>query len=301
MTALVDGPSTEALQRYVGRSAAPRREAPLPVNTAMIRHWTDVFGHPSADGSAPAAMLPVWTSRGLDPRPPVTPDAAEPALLAALAEHGFTGVVATQSEHEYVRPLRDGDVLTADSVVESVSGRKVTALGHGHFVTVLTTYRDQDGEAVGRLRLTTLRFAPATKAAPAATGPRPRPSIGPDNEFFWDGVGAGELRIQRCAGCSTLRHPPRPMCPVCTSLEWDVLVAEGEGTLFSFVVAHHPPQPGIPTPYVIALVELDEGVRFLANLVEVEPDDVRVGSRVRLEFRDYDGLRLPQFVPAEKE
>src|SRR5690606_31756046 len=111
----------------------------------------------------------------------------------------------------------------------------------------------------------------------------------------------GELRIQRCAACSTVRHPPRPMCPSCNSLAWDVVVASGEGTLFSYVVAHHPPQPGIPAPYVIALVELPEGIRFLANLVDIDPADVRVGMPVRLTFRDYDGLRLPQFVLAEEE
>ena len=130
---------------------------------------------------------------------------------------------------------------------------------------------------------------------------RPRPSIGPDNAFFWAGVEAGELRIQRCAGCSALRHPPRPMCPVCNSLEWDAVVSAGRGTLFSYVIAHHPPQPGIPGPYVIALAELDEGTRFLANLVDVEPDDVRIGMPIRVTFREYDGLRLPQFVPAESE
>jgi uncharacterized OB-fold protein len=300
MSAPVDGPPIEALQSFVGLPAAPPRSAPLPVNAAMIRHWVDVFGNPPADGTAPAAMLPVWTARGLDPRPPITPDAAEPALLAALAEHGFTGVVATQSEHEYLRPLGVGDVLTAYTVIESVSAQKTTALGPGYFVTVLTTYRDQADEEVGRLRLTTLRFAPRATAA-TELGARPRPSIGPDNAFFWEGAAAGELRIQRCGGCGTLRHPPRPMCPVCNSLVWDVVVASGRAALFSFVIAHHPPQPGIPAPYVIALAELEEGVRFLANLVDIDPDAVRVGMPLQVEFRDYGDLRLPQFVPTERQ
>ena len=89
----------------------------------------------------------------------------------------------------------------------------------------------------------------------------------PDTQFFWDGVREQRLLIQRCDGCGALRHPPRPMCPRCHSLEWDTIEASGRGTVFSFVMPHHPPLPWFDGPYVVALVELEEGTRLVTNLV----------------------------------
>src|SRR5262245_9028678 len=95
----------------------------------------------------------------------------------------------------------------------------------------------------------------------------PRPRQNQDSAFFWDGVAKGELRIQRCSGCELLRHPPRPMCPRCQSLDWDHAVASGRGTVYSFVVHHHPPVYGLEVPFTVALVELEEGTRIVGNLV----------------------------------
>ena len=69
------------------------------------------------------------------------------------------------------------------------------------------------------------------------------PSMTADTQFFWDGVKAHQLLIQRCAGCGRLRHPPRPMCPSCHSLEWETVEASGSGTVYSFVMPRHPPVP----------------------------------------------------------
>ena len=80
---------------------------------------------------------------------------------------------------------------------------------------------------------------------------RPRPVVNDDNRFFWEGVERGELLIQRCSGCGELRHPPRPMCPSCHSLEWDAVRASGRGTVHSYVVPHHPRLPAFPEPYVV--------------------------------------------------
>jgi uncharacterized OB-fold protein len=119
-----------------------------------------------------------------------------------------------------------------------------------------------------------------------------------DTQFFWDGANEGRLLIQRCDGCATLRHPPRPMCPNCHSLEWEVIDASGRGTVYSFVMPRHPPLPFFDDGYIVVLVELEEGVRLVSNLVDVEPDDVSIGMPVHVRFDAFDGdVVLPVFVP----
>jgi uncharacterized OB-fold protein len=128
---------------------------------------------------------------------------------------------------------------------------------------------------------------------------RPRPAITHDNEFFWRGVQEGKLLIQRCS-CGRLRHPPGPMCPVCHSLEWDSVEASGRGSVYSFVVAHHPPIPPFEYPNVVALVALAEGTRIVSNLRGVELDEVEVGMPVRAEFVELEeGRNFLQFRPDE--
>jgi len=130
----------------------------------------------------------------------------------------------------------------------------------------------------------------------------PRPTADRDSAFFWEGVEAGELRIQRCTACRALRHPPGPMCPGCHGLDWDWAVSAGRGTVHSFVVHHHPPVPGFEPPFVVALVELDEGTRLVANLGGIAPAAVEVGLPVVVEFvrvEGADGWALPRFRPAE--
>jgi hypothetical protein len=133
--------------------------------------------------------------------------------------------------------------------------------------------------------------------SPPATR-HPRPSITRDNAFFWDGVAHGKLLLQRCA-CGRLRHPPGPACPSCHSFEWKAEQASGSGRVYSYVVAHHPPVPPFAYPNPIALVELDEGVRVVANLVGVSPDAIRVGLPVVCEIVEVEpGFRLPRFRPS---
>lgn len=120
-----------------------------------------------------------------------------------------------------------------------------------------------------------------------------------DTRFFWDGLEERKLLIQRCAGCATLRHPPRPMCPRCNALAWEPIAASGRGTVYSFVMPKHPPMPFMGDPYIVALVELDEGVRLVSNLCDVAPEQATIGMPVELFFAEFDdGLVLPQFRPA---
>ena len=128
---------------------------------------------------------------------------------------------------------------------------------------------------------------------------RPRPAVTEDTAFYWEGAARGELLLQRCSACGTLRHPPTPGCPSCRGLTWDPTAAVGRGVVYSFVVLHPPLVPGVDTGTVVAVVELDEGPRVVTNVVETTPDDVRVGLPVELCFESLgDGAVLPQFRPA---
>lgn len=125
------------------------------------------------------------------------------------------------------------------------------------------------------------------------------PTPAHDNQFFWDGLKEKKLLIQRCTGCGTLRHPPRPMCPRCNALGWDTVTASGRGTVHSFVMPKHPPLPFMPDDYIVALVDLEEGIRLVSNLCDVAPADATIGMPVELFFAEFDaGLVLPQWKPA---
>ncbi len=126
------------------------------------------------------------------------------------------------------------------------------------------------------------------------------PSASLDTQFFWDGIQQHKLLIQRCTACGELRHPPRPMCATCHSLEWDSVEASGRGTLYSYCVQRHPLLPWQTDASIVGLVELEEGTRLVANLIDVDPDDVRIGSAVRVTFETFDGdLVLPAFTPED--
>ncbi|MGV4981762.1 bifunctional MaoC family dehydratase N-terminal/OB-fold nucleic acid binding domain-containing protein [Streptomyces sp. NRAIS4] len=292
------------LKAYEGRPAAVAGVGKDPVNAPMIRHWCEAMGdtnpaYSGPDAIAPPTMLQVWTMGGLSGHEGRT--GAYDELLGLLDESGCTSVVATDCEQEYVRPLRPGDQVTFDSVIESVSDRKTTKLGTGYFVTTRTDVR-ADGDLVGTHRFRILKYAPARRKPPA---PRPRPVVNRDNAGFWQGVAEHRLLIQRCTDCGTLRHPWLPGCNACGCLDWDTVEAIGEGTVHSYVVMHHPPFPAFDPPYAVGLVELTEGVRMVSNVTGVPYDKVRIGLPVRVEFRTYEdaegALVLPVFRAVEGE
>jgi uncharacterized OB-fold protein len=231
--------------------------------------------------------------------------------MALLDEGGFTSVVATNCDQHYERPLVPGDRLEVTSTIDSVSGEKATGLGVGHFITTRQEYTDQNGSVVATMLFRILKFRPrpaADKAtAPSATKPaepgarprRPRPALTQDNRFFFEGAKEHKLLIQRCTNCGTLRHPPRPACANCRSFEWDTVTASGRGTVYSFVVNHYPQVPAFDYPLVVALVELEEGTRLVANVAGISPDDMAIGLPVVATFEQFDDdLTLPVFHPA---
>jgi uncharacterized protein len=323
-----------AAARIAAFGESAPRAAPDPVNLPMIRHWVQAMGDTnpvytdaaaaarSVHGGlvAPPAMTQVWTMRGLQPAAGEDAagegtaggeDPADPLSLmsAALDEAGFTSVVATNSEQEYYRYLRLGEHVTVRSSLEGVTGPKQTALGEGWFVTTRSTWY-VGTEAVASMKFRILKFRPAgSSAPPEPPEPAPgalrlvraepgadvlRPVVSPDTAFFWEGTARHELRIQRCGGCGTLRHPPGAMCPVCGFARPEYSVAAGTGEVYSYVVHHHPPVPGRQLPIVIVLVQLTEGVRMVGELVGTDPERVRIGLPVRITFIEVDGeLTLP--------
>lgn len=123
-----------------------------------------------------------------------------------------------------------------------------------------------------------------------------RPVVNRDNAYFFEGTAKGELRIQRCNACGALRHPPGPACPECGAFDRGHVVAAGEGTVFSYLVHHAPQVPGKELPLTIALVDLDEGVRMVAEMT----GPVEIGDRVRVGWnRVDDELTLPIWTKVE--
>ncbi|MER5385298.1 bifunctional MaoC family dehydratase N-terminal/OB-fold nucleic acid binding domain-containing protein [Streptomyces sp. NPDC002688] len=333
------------LKGYEGRAATVGGVGKDPVNAPMIRHWCEAMGdtNPAYDGPdavAPPTMLQAWTMGGLGGH--TGRSGAYDELLRLLDGAGYTSVVATDCEQEYLRPLRPGDRITFDAVIESVSGRKTTKLGTGFFITTRMDIR-AGGELAGTHRFRILKYVPAHRnpkgragagdssstvgpnavgsstAKPSTAGlkaagssaaeaksagvnsgkakrRRPRPVINRDNAGFWEGVERHRLLIQRCTACGTLRFPWLPGCGACGSPDWDTVESCGEGTVYSYVVMHHPPFPAFDPPYAVGLIELAEGVRIVSNVAGVPHDQVRIGLPVRLEFQRYDEeLELPVF------
>ncbi|MEU7602366.1 OB-fold domain-containing protein [Streptomyces sp. NPDC040724] len=286
------------LAAFEGRPAATGGRGKDPVNEPMIRHWCEAMGdanpaYTGPDAIAPPTMLQAWTMGGLSGHSDRS--SAYDELFALLDGAGFTSVVATDCEQEYLRPLRPGDAITFDAVIESVSPRKTTKLGTGHFVTTRMDVQ-ADGELAGTHRFRILKYAPAARREKKPEVRRPRPVVNRDNQGFWDGVQEHKLLIQRCTSCATLRFPWLPGCNACASPDWDTVEACGAGTVFSYVVMHHPPFPAFDPPYAVALVELAEGVRMISNITGVPYDKVRIGLPVQLEFlRVDDDLELPVF------
>jgi uncharacterized protein len=277
---------------------------------------------------APPTMLQAWIMRGLRAsldteraraNGEAGGDSASDQLMRVLDEAGFTSVVATNCDQHYVRPLVPGDEIEATSIIDSVSGEKATGLGVGHFLTTRLEFRDQHGELVATMLFRILKFRPQPKPAEpgakaepgikaeagagAAQGPaprpkRPRPALTQDNRFFFEGAKEHKLLIQRCTNCGVLRHPPRPACANCRSFDWDTVTASGRGTIYSYVVNHYPQVPAFDYPLVVALVELEEGTRLVANVAGITPESIAIGMPVVAHFEAFDDeLTLPVFRP----
>jgi uncharacterized OB-fold protein len=134
--------------------------------------------------------------------------------------------------------------------------------------------------------------------------PRPfriLPAVDDSNRHFWTGGAAGELRFLRCRACGHWIHPPAPICPACLGRDVAPAAVSGRGQVATFTVNHQPWIPGFEPPYVVAIVELEEqpGLRLTTNIVNCEPDAVKIGMAVRVLFEEREEVYLPLFEPAE--
>jgi len=311
----------ESLRADVGKTTG----APLPardaVNQAMIRHWSDAmedfnpcyidpeFAAKSIHGEivAPPAMLNAWGMAGL--HPPASYRNRGIETYAKLDAAGYTSVVATNSEHDYARYVKLGETLHQSGQVTDVSEEKATALGTGHFVTTVTEYTNDAGEVVGAMTFRILKFKPGTgrmaaadtaRPAPEARPKRPQPGVSRDTKFFWEGIAAGELRIQQCP-CGALHHPPMVRCPRCGAYDLGWVVASGRGRVYSHVEPVHPKIPSFDYPLIVGLIELEEGTRLLSNVIDVEEEFVEIGMDVELVIQEMNGVELPVFRPVRPE
>lgn len=127
---------------------------------------------------------------------------------------------------------------------------------------------------------------------------QPIPNV--ETKPFWDGCAREQFLLQRCAACKAYRHPPGPICSRCLSDRFEWLPASGTGTVYSFTVVREQGAPGWNelVPYVLTVVELDEGPHVLTNLVNIEPEQVKIGMPVEVTFAALaDGMKLPVFRP----
>lgn len=296
--------------KAIGESAS--REARDLVNQPMVNNWVEALGdrnpvyvdaaaaeavHGGSGTVAPPSMAQVWTMYGLDP----ARDPADPlyATMAMLDEAGFTSVIATNCEQTYDRYLRPGEQVRVTNRLESVVGPKTTALGEGYFATTRNTWYVGD-EQVATMLFRVLKFRPPRvepepqRVEPVETSAVLRPQVNRDTAFFWEGTRLGELRVQRCGACGAGRHPPGPACPRCGALRPTYDVVSGRGTVYSYVVHRHPPVPGRELPLLLVLVELDEGVRMVGELLDADPEAVKIGAPVEVAWhRVDDDLTIP--------
>lgn len=294
---------SSGIEQILASGRSKPRTGRDPVNQPMIRHWVDAIGdanpiytdeaaaraagHPGV--VAPPAMIQVWTMMGLGGERPADDPLGK--VMELFDGAGYVGVVATNCEQTYHRYLRPGEEVSVTAEVTDIVGPKQTGLGEGYFITQKIRWWVGE-ENVADMNWRILKFLPKDRAESVAVpedldpDKMMRPSWSRDSKYFWDGVAAHELRIQRRPDGS-LQHPPVPAVWKDKSETTDYVVSSGKGTVFSYVVHHAPKVPGRSLPFVIALVELEEGVRMLGELRGVDAAAVKIGMPVRATFLDF--------------
>ena len=307
----------EEIYSFVGQVVYPTTPAPDDINETMIRQWSEILGETNpayldaewaANSSrghtiAPPAMMYVWGQEGFQVTQGRAPNAMS-TLVEVFNRHGFTGVLGTNVKQQYMKESCIGDNISVHMIIDNISERKTTARGTGYFFETLSTFTDQHNDVVGTQRFKVLKFAPQEQPTAAADDgalevptriPSPR---GHDNKWWWDACDEGKVLIQRCKNCDTLRHPPRPMCGECQSMDWDSIESTLDGEIMSYTCLRHPVIPGYPKDPICAVIKLAEGTHFVANLVGCEYEELSIGMKVKGKVEQVDEKTvLPQFYP----
>ncbi|MBI4217052.1 MAG: Zn-ribbon domain-containing OB-fold protein [Chloroflexi bacterium] len=127
------------------------------------------------------------------------------------------------------------------------------------------------------------------------------PTVSGETKAFWEGCKRGELLIQRCPRCQRYQHYPRAICAHCFSPDIQWVKSSGKGTVWSYTVTHQNRGQGFrdELPYVLALVEVEGGVKMFTNIVDCAPESVKVGLPVEVVFKPAtDDITIPYFRPA---
>jgi uncharacterized OB-fold protein len=128
--------------------------------------------------------------------------------------------------------------------------------------------------------------------------PKPKPRPAPESLPYWQAAREHRLALPKCEDCQKSWFPPSRTCPHCLSTKFSFENVSGKGKIFSFVTFHRVYRPAFTAdvPYVVALIELDEGPRLLSNIMGVTHDQVKCEMRVEVVFDDYDeDISIPKF------
>ena len=142
-----------------------------------------------------------------------------------------------------------------------------------------------------------------TPAAPPAA-PKPTriaPIITLDAKFFWDAADKEQFLGQKCGDCGKFRFPPRPMCPHCFSVKREEVPLSGRGTVHSLTIPRHPQPFGFKESPLVAVIQLEEGIRIVSNVVGIKPEDVKMDMEVEVAFEPtMNNHKVPVFKPRAK-
>jgi len=131
---------------------------------------------------------------------------------------------------------------------------------------------------------------------------KPIPRVSESTRRYWEGCASHKLLLPKCRTCEEVFFFPNNFCPSCLSDDIDWIEASGKGTVHTFSIVYRPPSPPFSgdTPYVVAMIDLEEGPRMMSNVVEITPEDARVDMPVEVVFEDIsEGIALPKFRPVE--
>jgi hypothetical protein len=143
----------------------------------------------------------------------------------------------------------------------------------------------------------------STEQTPAAVAPASKPIRIPpiattDSRFFWDAANEEKFVGQQCGDCGAYAFPPRPMCPQCYSLNRQVVPLSGRGRVHAWVIPRHPAPFGFREAPIVAVIELEEGFRFVSNVVCIAPEALVPDMPVQVAFEDtMNKMKVPVFKP----